>query len=101
MVVIGQKNAEASRYQRQPFVDIIWIIGTTGAQTFAQRVGAMHLAGVWVHPIDIFGVLVIAEAFSTLVAQIVAQIKPKILATLFPPIIVNVEFGLDGWAKAR
>jgi hypothetical protein len=61
----------------------------------------MNLAGFWIHPVDIFGIVMVGEAGTALVAQLVAQKEAKALPALIPPVIVDVELRVLGRAKTR
>jgi hypothetical protein len=55
----------------------------------------VDFAGIRVHPIDIFCVLVISEALAAFIAQLVAQIEPEVAPALVPPRIVNMKLGVE------
>ena len=90
-VVIGKKDAETGRCDRQLLVDIVRIVGAACAQALAQGVCAVHFTRLWVHPVHIFGVVVVGEARPALITELVAQIEPKTLPALIPPIIIDVK----------
>ena len=56
--------------------------------------------GIWIYPVDVFGLFVVAEGALTLRAKMAVQDDAEITAAFGPPLKVYVKSGVNGWLSS-
>jgi len=96
-VFISQKDTKDCRGQWCGTGYVIGLELAMRGECLPESIHPTDCCRFWIYPVDVFGVLVIAEGAPTFWAKMAVQGHAEVTVAFGPPLEVYMKSGVNGW----